>query len=274
MKPNLTAYVLAKDEAPNIGRCLEALRACEVRVVVLDSGSSDSTVEIARAGGATVEDYGYTTHLAALREICEQRTPTDETAMVLDADMIVTEALIAEAQELIDSAVADVVIAPISMSWEGRELNHASLCPPKAFMFRGGRNYFQAAGHGESLREGVKYATTRARLVHDDRKPYTAYLQSQCRYAGFLLERAREDKLTWRDRIRLRSPLLAMIVPLTSLIAKAGFLDGSAGVGYAMDRLIAEAIQYRQALAARVSERLRTEEKGSRGSQKGSALEP
>lgn len=267
MNSNLTAYVLAKDEAPNIGRCLDALNACGVRTIVLDSGSMDDTVKLALAKGAEVESYTYVTHLLALQYLCEERTPAGEVAVVLDADMIVTSALLSEAENMIATEQADVVVAPIAMSWEGRALQHASLCPPKAFMFRGGKSYFDAAGHGECLKKGVRFATSRNSLGHDDRKPYTAYLLSQHRYAKFLLERAQQGKLTWRDRIRLRSPLLTFAVPLMSLVVKAGFLDGSAGIGYAMDRLIAEAIQFRQALAKRVGEAAREHEQKSRKNQ-------
>lgn len=44
---DITPLVLTRDEAPNIGRCLERL-TWAARVIVLDSGSADETVAIAR----------------------------------------------------------------------------------------------------------------------------------------------------------------------------------------------------------------------------------
>jgi glycosyltransferase involved in cell wall biosynthesis len=50
----ITACVVAKDEEEKIGACLESLAGVADEMVVLDSGSTDRTLEIARAHGATV----------------------------------------------------------------------------------------------------------------------------------------------------------------------------------------------------------------------------
>ena len=52
--PQLSAIVITKNEAANIGECLDSLAFCDERIVV-DCGSTDATVEIARAKGARVE---------------------------------------------------------------------------------------------------------------------------------------------------------------------------------------------------------------------------
>ena len=51
----LSGVVIAKNEADRIGRCLESMRPVCHEIVVLDSGSSDDTVAVARAAGARVE---------------------------------------------------------------------------------------------------------------------------------------------------------------------------------------------------------------------------
>ena len=50
----VTGVVIALNEADRIARCVASLRALCVRVVVLDSGSHDDTVAVARAAGAEV----------------------------------------------------------------------------------------------------------------------------------------------------------------------------------------------------------------------------
>lgn len=54
----LSACMIVKDEEENLPACLEALRGVVDEVVVYDTGSSDRTVEIARAAGAVVVE-GY-----------------------------------------------------------------------------------------------------------------------------------------------------------------------------------------------------------------------
>ena len=144
----------------------------------------------------------------------------------------------------------DVIVAPILMFSEGRPLTYGSLCPPKAIFFRGKASHFEPCGHGERIIAGTRVASVRNTLIHDDRKPYSQYLLTQLRYANSLRARSTEGKLTWRDRIRLRWPLLAIVVPMYSFILKLGFLSGSVGIIYAIDRAVAELLQYRQALAS------------------------
>jgi len=50
----LSAIVITRNEAANIGACLDGLAFCDERIVV-DCGSTDATVEIARRKGARVE---------------------------------------------------------------------------------------------------------------------------------------------------------------------------------------------------------------------------
>ena len=59
MPGKLTATILTRNEAHNIGDCLDSLAQLADEVIVLDSGSTDATRDIARARGAKViEDDG------------------------------------------------------------------------------------------------------------------------------------------------------------------------------------------------------------------------
>ena len=51
---DLTAIVLTKNEQQNIRACIESVQGFAARVVVVDSGSTDDTVEIAKTLGADV----------------------------------------------------------------------------------------------------------------------------------------------------------------------------------------------------------------------------
>jgi glycosyltransferase involved in cell wall biosynthesis len=259
---SFTAYVLARNEEANLPRSLGALRAAKVRsVCVLDSGSSDRMRDICAQYQANVESYRYTTHLDAYRYICMERTPEGHSVLILDADMLVSPELVAEALACVERG-AEVVEAPIRMYWNGLPMRRGSLCPPKPFLFLGGKQYFTATGHGEKLLPAVKLARTQNYLGHDDRKPFDEFLRSQVRYSSSLIRRASQGQLTFRDRIRLRSGILVAAVPLLSYVFKGGWLSGRAGLGYALDRLIAEAVMYRQALANSGAQKLQSGDSG------------
>ncbi len=95
---------------------------------------------------ADVERYNYRDHLEALRHLCQERTPRDEFALVLDADMVVSSELLTEAKTLLTDQRADVAIAPVIMYWSGQRLERGSLYPPKPFMFRGGSTLLRSSG--------------------------------------------------------------------------------------------------------------------------------
>jgi hypothetical protein len=264
----IRCFILARDEELNIGRCLSALNACHLASVVLDSHSKDGTADIARRMGAEVQTYDYTTHVEALEYICQQRTAPQDSVMVLDADMQVSAALVEEAQQLLATSDIDAVKAPVLMYWQGKPLPRGSMYPPKPFMFRGGKHYFQAVGHGEELRSWVKTGQTANRLIHNDLKSFESYLDTQCRYTNNWLSRLAAGQASFRDHLRT-TPLMMFIAPLFSYVCKGGCVSGRAGLGYALDRLLAETIKYRQCLALKVNGEWEPEAKAKRAAQQG-----
>jgi glycosyltransferase involved in cell wall biosynthesis len=249
----IKAFILAKNEERNLPRCLEALSRHGIPTIVLDSGSTDRTREIAESfQNVTLEEFRYKNHLASYAEITTARLPAGAYGLILDADMVVTDALVPELATAAEAGEVEVGIAPVTMFWLGKRLTFGSLYPPKPILFRGGRAYFQAAGHGEQLVPGLPTERFKAPILHDDRKGFGAYVSSQVRYAREFAARAQGGELNWRDRIRLRSPALAVVSPLVSLLIRGGLFAGRVGFVYALDRLIAELIMFRAAVVSRV----------------------
>jgi len=253
MKPSITAYILAKNEEPNIGKCLASLEPCGIPVVLLDSGSIDRTREIASSFTfCQIKGYNYTDHARAYNEI----TTANETAfaLILDADMEMPPLLWTELLRLATQTDWDVIRAPVRFYVEGHPLHWGSLYPPKPILFRTGKAYFVPRGHGEALVAGVRARTTRAYLVHNDLKPYEAYLLSQVRYGRNLAKRRAAGQISLKDRIRSGSAIMALVYPFVSLILRGGILSGRLGIMYALDRAIAVLVQYRVVLASKLAQ--------------------
>ena len=248
----MQAYVICKNEEPNIERSVRALVEADFPVTLLDSGSTDRTIEIARGLGAAVRAHDYESHCQTYNLITQGLDP-GEWCVIVDADAVVSCDLAAEVRAHMEGGAA-VTVAPVLNVHEGHEIPHASLYPPKPLAFRGGRAYFVPKGHGEALMDDVQTESTASRLRHDDRKPYEAFVLSQVRYGRKLAKRARSGPLTWRDKIRARFPLGIVLTPFVSYVLRGGFLDGRGGLIYALDRLIAESIFYRQVIAERARE--------------------
>lgn len=248
-------FILAKNEEANIARNLTALAPTGWPVHVLDSGSTDTTESIvAEFSFAVFQKYHYTNHCNAYNEITVELGADYSFVIILDADMIMSAALQNEIIDIVSAqdSTWSVLQAEIEMCAEGVPLKHASLCPPKPFLFVPGRAFFTSTGHGEKIAAGFVVSQTKRKLRHDDRKPYSSYLQSQYRYSNNLVDRYLRGEVTSRDSLRVKWPLLIFAVPFVSYFIKMGFLDGRAGLIYALDRLIAEAVMYRQAVSSRL----------------------
>jgi glycosyltransferase involved in cell wall biosynthesis len=114
MRARLSAFLIVHNEERHIGDCLASIRDIADEIVVLDDGSSDRTVEIARAAGARVshrpfDDYGHQKQAAL-------ELTTGEWVLSIDADERVTPELA--------RAVSDVITSPSACDgyWVRRDL--------------------------------------------------------------------------------------------------------------------------------------------------------
>ena len=238
---DVTPFVLTLDEEPNIARALDGLRWAP-RVLVIDSGSTDGTLEIAR-GYPNVEVRtrvfdsfaGQSNHaLACVATVW---------AMALDADYILPPGLVAE--------IAALPVDPAENGFEvgfryvvlGRALR-GSLYPPRTILFRARAGVFEQDGHAHRVRVPEPVGRLRTPVDHDDRKSLGRWLRNQAEYAEHEAEKLSAmpfRELGWADRLRwtlLGPPAVAA----HCLFARGLVLDGRAGLYYAAQRAVAESI--------------------------------
>ena len=138
--PRLSAIVITRDEAANIGECLDSLAFCDERIVV-DCGSSDDTVTIARAKGATVAHHvweGFGTQKNYALSLA-----SGDWVLSIDADERVTPELAAAIEHVIAEGRADGYEFPRLSSFCGRPLRHSGWHPDYVLrLFRRGRARF------------------------------------------------------------------------------------------------------------------------------------
>lgn len=87
-RPGLSLCMIVKNEEENLGRCLLSARPAFDQIVVVDTGSSDSTVEIAKTHGAEVHHFPWCDDFSAARNH-SLRHAQCEWVMWLDADDVV-----------------------------------------------------------------------------------------------------------------------------------------------------------------------------------------
>lgn len=97
----LIAIVLTYNEAEHITDCLETLRFADARLV-LDSGSTDRTQQLARMSGVGVIERPFDNYTGQRNAALEAVKDRAEWVLFVDADERVSPALAAEIQQVID----------------------------------------------------------------------------------------------------------------------------------------------------------------------------
>jgi glycosyltransferase involved in cell wall biosynthesis len=128
----VSAIVLTFDEARNIDACLASLIGWTTDVFVVDSGSTDDTVAIARRHGATVATHPFETHAKQWRWALESLPLRTDWVLALDADQRVTP----ELRDAVVAAMADPSRADVRgyfvnrrQIFRGRWIRHGGYYP-------------------------------------------------------------------------------------------------------------------------------------------------
>jgi glycosyltransferase involved in cell wall biosynthesis len=240
---DVTGLVLTRDEAPNIARTLGKLDWLP-SIVVVDSESTDATREIA-AGfpNVRVVRRRFTTHAEQWNFGLEQAGIQSEWVLALDADFIVSDALVREIQALQPDAGTAGYWASFEYCVDGRPLRGAAY-PPVAVLYRRASGRYEQDGHTQRIRLTGDVRTLAAPIYHDDRKPLTHWLASQSRYMALEAEKLSRPgaAVGLVDQVRKLIVVAPPAMFLYCYIVRGGIFDGTAGLFYALQRAVAEGI--------------------------------
>lgn len=105
MRKNITAVMIAKDEQEHLERCLTSVKSITDKIVVVDTGSTDATMEIAHSFGAEVYQHLWADSFSAARNHALEYVMT-KWALQMDADEEVIQSTIHHLDNLEDSISA------------------------------------------------------------------------------------------------------------------------------------------------------------------------
>ena len=250
---NITALVLSHNERENIRRTLQGLSWLP-NVIVLDSYSSDETLEIARTfRNVEVRQRPFDTFAGqcnwGLSKI------TSDWVLSLDADYVVTPELAEEIKSLPAENQSAGYSARFKYCIAGIPLR-STLLPPRTILYRRTAARYEDEGHGHRVRISGESLQLSGYVLHDDRKPLSRWLQAQDKYmkieAPHLLSTP-DERLSLQDRLRKRMFLAPPIIFLYLLFARGLILDGWPGWYYVAQRTLAELLLSLRLLTERES---------------------
>jgi glycosyltransferase involved in cell wall biosynthesis len=277
----ITVCIPVLNEERNLPTCLAALGRAFYEVVVIDSGSTDATRQIARESGATLLEFHWNGGYPKKRNwALDHRDFGTPWVLFLDADERISPAFIAEAAR----AVASDAYVGYWISYDnyfmGRRLRHGDVLRKLALFRRDAGRYerfpeeswsrLDMEVHEHPVLTGP-VSEISARIEHFDKRGLEHYVAKHEEYAAWeanrweWLQHAGDDawrQLTPRQKLKYRNlhkRWLSWTYFLVSFVGKRGFLDGIPGWKFATLKR-----RYFQSIRRNILERQRGEQMASR----------
>ena len=251
----ITAIILTRNEQVHLQRCIDSLRPCVSRIYVIDSGSTDQTLQIARAAGAEVFENAWVNHAVQFNwaiDHCPIDTPW---VLRLDADEIITPELAAEINDRLPTLSEETtgVCFKRRVHFMGRWIRHGGYYPTillRLFRTGAGRSEQRWMDEHITLQRGSSIVFNHD-IIDENLNDLTWWTDKHNRYAtreavdllctrhglqlddAPLVSSAQAKLKRWlKERIYARAPMMMrpMMYFLYRYFLRLGILDGAPGL--------------------------------------------
>lgn len=239
----ISATIITLNEELNVARAIESLR-CADEIVVVDSGSTDRTVEVAEKLGARVVESAWPGYANQKNHAAAQASY--DWILSLDADESLSEALEAEIWRLKKIGPRyDAYTMPRLAQYLGRWIRHSGWYPDRKIRLYDRR---KATWVGKFVHETVhvkgKVGHLESNLLHFTCDSLSEHLRTMDRYTTLAAQQLLEigEPVTFA-RILLSPPWTFF----QTYILNLGFLDGLEGLAIANMAALYNFVKYAKA---------------------------
>ncbi|SNS62455.1 Glycosyltransferase involved in cell wall bisynthesis [Bacillus sp. OK838] len=187
MMADITAIILTKNENKNIVACLESIKGFAKRAIVVDSGSTDNTIELAKSRGADIFYNEFKYYAQQFNWGIDNTNITTKWILRLDADERFTPELCKEAEMFMTKHANDDVNGITMEAWLyflGKRLKHGASKKRKLMIFKRGigriedrkRDAHTVLSKGRSI-------ALKERFLHHDFKDINSFITKYNWYA-------------------------------------------------------------------------------------------
>lgn len=254
----LTVIILTRDEELHVARAVGSVMGIADHVLVVDSGSTDRTVEIAQGFGAQVLVHPWRNHAAQFNWALEQVPAETRWILRLDADEYVTPALAVEIGDRLPRLGSDIegVIVSRRMCFMGRPIRWGGVFPVRLIrLFRHGAGRCEERWMDEHIVISGPTVSFTGEIIDDNRNSLSWWTTKHNHYASrevidmlnlrhrFLPHESvaalrgggQTGTKRWiKDKFYARLPvgLRALAYFLYRYVIRLGFLDGIHGTAF------------------------------------------
>lgn len=225
----ISAILITKNEENNLARCLENIKWAD-EIIVVDSGSTDKTAEIAKKFGAKVFENQWSGY-GAQKNFAIDKT-TNNWVLSIDADEVVTSELQKEIEKIIQIPGEYVAFKmPRKLIFQGKFLRWGGCYPNyQVRLFRKSKARFSHDLVHEKLIVDGKIGCLRGSLVHYSYKDLSDYLKRLNLYTTLDAQKRFSSGKKFHSRYYIQ-PLFKFF---SMYFLRLGFLDGLPGLNWAI----------------------------------------
>ncbi len=239
----ISATIITYNEERNLPRAIESLR-CADEILVMDSGSSDRTVELAEKLGARVVESAWPGYANQKNLAAEQAV--HDWILSIDADESLSEALEGEIWKLKKNGPQfDAYTMPRLAQYLGRWIHHSGWYPDrKVRLYHRGKARWEGAFVHESVKVNGRVGHLQSNLLHFTCNSLSEHLKVMDRYTTLAAEQllATGEKIAW-GRLIFEPPWTFF----QTYVLKLGFLDGVEGLAIANMAALYNFVKYAKA---------------------------
>ncbi|MBY0263716.1 MAG: glycosyltransferase family 2 protein [Phycisphaerales bacterium] len=225
--PTLSVAVVCKDNQSTIGRTLESVRGLAAHIIAIDSGSTDDTIPMLEAAGATVIHSEWLGHIKTKQKAFD--ACSTDWILSLDSDESPEPELVASIRAaLADPGNTDAFALNRRTYYQGRPLRHAWQPEWRVRLVCRGKAAWTGLDPHDVLAPASGAAVERlaGHLRHDSFPTFSEHMRKQWHHATTMAKSLHAAGKRGSRLSLLVSPPGAF---LKQLVLKRGFLDGRAG---------------------------------------------
>lgn len=253
----LVIIILTFNEEMHLKRCIESLHSLKAEILVVDSFSTDRTIEIARNSGAQILQHEFLNHAHQFNWALEQLNSNFDWVLRIDADEVLTTELCDEINNRLSLLSSEVngILVKRSIIFQGKLIKYGGIKTKVLRLFRYGMGKCENRWMDEHIKVAGKTIQFNGELIDNNLHSLTWWINKHNNYASreainllnleykFITFNG-EDQLSldshtrgkrWLNEwiyLNLPSGLRAFIYFLYRCVIRLGLFDGNDGMSF------------------------------------------